>query len=223
MTNPQRRLDRDRARLTAWIGEWELDRRLAGNQSGGTAHPRRPVAYPAANARTRLSIGQIRLLPPVSPETAERPVYVAILDARDKTQWIVAPFGRFATPALPGELATRRRTPMLRVLCVWNLGIVSGDLLRSSYPAGRLTAAELRLASAVHSALAAGIPPAVPPGRIGPPLAHPLDPRHLYIEEERALWIAFDRPGADGGAWGDALQRAAEKKAGYRTRGGETT
>lgn len=223
MAYPQRQLDRNRARLTAWMEEWDLDRRLAGAESEEPAPQRRPAAYPDAGARVRLSIGQIRLLLPVTSRTAERPVYVAILDARDADRWVVAPFGRFAAPALPGELATRRRTPMLRVLCVWNLGILPGDLLRSSYPAGRLTAAELRMASAVRSAFAAGTGSAVPPGRIGPPLLHPLDPRHLYIEEEQGLWIEFDLPNADVGAWGDALQRAAEKKAGYRTRGGETS
>ena len=219
MLNRKRQLAADRARLAAWLREWALDRALRqADRTEETGTPRGGGPYAEVRGKGRLATGQIRLLPPLTERTAERPVYVALLSAPDATRWLVAPFGRFATPAFSGELATRRRTPMLRVLCVWNAGILSGDWLQAAYPAGRLTTSELRQATDLRAALADRDCPFARPERVGPPLVHPLDPRHLYVEEERALWLEFDLSSVTGLVWGETLQLAAERPESYRTR-----
>ena len=203
----------DARRLAAWLDEWQLEQRLQAADSSAPAGPaaRAPIRYPAPRPGAAVSAGQIRLLPPATPATAGRPVYVAVFAPAGLDRWQVVPFGRFATPGLPGEFLTRRRTPPLRVLCAWNAGVVGAGLLQASYPAGRLTAAERHAAEALLAAAGATRTlPASVASRTGPPLVHPLDPRHRYMEEERALWLEI---GAVSPAASDAapLRLAAEE------------
>jgi hypothetical protein len=204
-------------RLAAWLDEWHLERRLQAADPDAPPARRAPIRYPAPRAGAAVRAGQIRLLPPATPATAARPVYVAVLAPAGPERWQVAPFGRFATPALPGEYATRRRALPLSVLCAWNAGVAGAALLRASYPAGRLTAAERRACGALLAVAGGGAPPPADVARrTGPPLVHPLDPRHAYVEEERALWLEIGAAAAaPGGARPfDELRLAAEEPEG---------
>ena len=151
-----------------------------------------PVAVP-----TVVGIGQIRLLRPatlIGPD--DRPVYVAVIEERAGNSFLVAPFGRFSTPADPGEWQTGLKAPPLRVLCLWNSRVAAGETLaRNSWPAGRLAPRKVAEALEVYRLAKLGVPPTtVRPSRLGPPLRHPLDPRLQYRAEEAALIEECLRP-----------------------------
>ena len=177
------RTDRtDREKLSLWMDEWRLDHALAaadgphgGDECGAGLSP-----HPFADG---LRVGDILLLKPVTPLTARRPTYVVVVaPADDAGWWRVAPFSRLSTPATPEEVETGLKAHPLRVLCLWNGHAV---------PARRLTAWAWRVGRITKAALARiG---AAGDGRRGPRLVHPLDPRHTYLDEERALWHEWDR------------------------------
>jgi hypothetical protein len=227
-----------RRRLAAWLHEWELDRALrrAGEDAdatgdGGAAHGALAADQwddPAVSAdEPAPATGQVRLLTPRAAGR-ERLLYVAIIDARRPDAVLIAPYGRFAEPALPGELLTRRREHALRVLCMWNTRRVTTALLRDSWWIDDLDAQEQRDASAVYRATQAGtdLPPELAQ-RVGPPLAdHPSDPRRVYRRGEEAFMnrVVREAAGGDAGAAGSIrypagserpLRRAAEPRAPY--------
>lgn len=187
MQEPDQVTGKGQEMLAAWLGEWDADLRLK-QMDAEEAERAMSRPYPVRRRAGIIRIGSIRLLAPDCPATAARPVYVAVLAQEDANRWRVAPFGRFATPALPGELGLRRLAIHLQVLCLWNTAILSTERLNAAYPAGRLTSAEWRAMSAVRSGITEGARVA---GRfrVGPPLVHPLDPRQIYVEEERAIWL----------------------------------
>jgi len=190
-----------RQRLGAWLEAWQLQQRLETlADPPEPPSPPEPQAYlpgsrspegtsPASRVHPgRLLAGAIILLPPDNEATRARPVYVAQTEAVNGDSWLVVPFGRFPFPALPGELATGRAAAPLQVLCVWNRAPVAATRLLSGWQVGRLNEREQRWLRQLL-----GLPPGHNPGkslvrRLGPPLVHPLDPRHDYIEEERMLW-----------------------------------
>ena len=195
-------MDVQRQRLGAWLEAWELEQRL----ESADAPPDYPAAAPAPLAYTlggrlpeagpsagrlhpeSLNTGDIILLPPDNEATRARPVYVALAGELHGGAWLAVPFGRFPVPALPGELATGRAAAPLQVLCVWNRAPVAATRLLSGWQVGRLNEREQRWLRQLLD-----LPPGHNPGkslvrRLGPPLVHPLDPRHDYIEEERMLW-----------------------------------
>jgi hypothetical protein len=210
-SNPK--VNDDRARLAAWLCEWETDRRLQPAETDAAAFAALR-AYPGQKRARPISVGVIRLLAPDTPATAARPVYVAVIAQVGLERWQVAPFGRFATPALPGELALRRQAIHLQVLCLWNTAVLSVARLRTAYPVGRLTAAERNDVAAVRAG-PVGAPLQVGLARrVGPPLIHPLDPRQLYIEEERAIWLE-PVPASVADSASPELLMAAETRARY--------
>lgn len=183
-----------RQQLAAWLREWELDQLL---QPAGPVADHPPVRGAAVELVMHrrapaepLQSGAIRLLVPQTPATDRRPVYVAVLRQQAPAAWWVAPFGRFGVPGLPGELATARTALHLRVLCLWNLTVLGVDVLQAAWPVGRLTQPEWR---ATWQVLACARDPGRPmrgalARRVGPPVVHPADPRHLYQEQEAAVW-----------------------------------
>jgi hypothetical protein len=208
-----------RKRLARWLAAWAMDRALRDD----TATARGPGADPPRPGPP-VRHGQIRLLHPVTPAACARPLYLAVLDPAGPESRLAVPFGRFTEPAFPGELATRRRAPCLRVLCLWNAAPVPDRVLRQSWMAGRLTAAEQRDALAV---LRTAQPSPALCRRMGPPLVHPLDPRHVYRQEDLEVMAELqdaetcDPPAAHALIY-EALEereqlRAAEKRARYRT------
>jgi len=214
MNRANRQLDAERNQLAAWLEEWAAADRLglyAAVPAGKCAAACR--AYPAARRSRAIKPGSLRLLAPDTPAARERPIYVAVLAPAGPASWLVAPFGRFATPALPGELALRQHAIPLRVLCLWNAAVLTDARLAASYPAGRLTAAEWNAVAALRGHLAGGTLPASLRGRVGPALHHPLDPRQLYIEKERAIWLeSAPAPAVDEAP---GLLMAAETRAPY--------
>jgi hypothetical protein len=132
---------------------------------------------------------------------------VALISERTDGGFLVAPYGRFAEPATPDELLTGRETPALQVLCLWNSEELTAAEVCTSWFVDILSEQEVADALAIYRH-PSGTP--LPPGlqtRVGPPLSHPLDPRHDYLDEERELW-SLSR--ADATGWSDHFSRAAE-------------
>lgn len=188
MLRSSRNSNNQRERLAAWLCEWETNRRLQPEDHDALNFIA-PHAYPVQVRSKPIKLGAIRLLAPDTLATAARPVYVAVLANVGPELWQVAPFGRFATPALPGELGLQRRAVHLQVLCLWNTAVLNGVRLDLAYPAGRLTVAEWQAVTAVRASMVGTPLPPCLTKRVGPKLVHPLDPRQLYVEEERALWL----------------------------------
>jgi hypothetical protein len=214
MQRIQSSLHDDRARLAAWLREWEADRRLRLAEPGDQPEAA-TRAYPVWKTRAARApaVGAIRLLAPDSAATTARPVYVVVLADAGSGLWQVAPFSRFATPALPGELKLQRQAIHLQVICLWNTAVLRAARLAAAYPASRVTAAEWQAVTTVRASLAGATLPPRLVRRVGPALVHPLDPRQLYIEEERDLWFAPKDAVAEHAA--PDLLMAAETRAPY--------
>ena len=211
-----------REQLAAWLAEWRLDRDLppaaaeAAPPETADGDPGEGPDLTVAASNARLAAGDVVLLPPVGEATSSRPVYVVLLLADGSGRWLCAPFSRFSTPATEGEFATGRGFDPLKVVCAWNSNRLDAAVLERGWLVERLAAADVK----ILAAFAAGKRAELPPARRGPPLVHPLDPRHEYLEEERALWFDFrdlysSAPEDDSGLWSvnepPPLDYAAEK------------
>jgi len=174
-------------RLSRWLKEWEADQILRMGVVSALAQSQGVALDIASSGRP--VVRQVRLLHPVpSVDPARRPIYVAILAESARGAFLIAPFGRFAEPAVPGEWQTRLTAMSLRVLCVWNARAVEARLLERSWPAAVLKTETVRRALELHQHLRDGEPlKSIAEQEVGPPLRHPLDPRHTYLEEESAL------------------------------------
>jgi hypothetical protein len=167
-----------RETLAAWLAERAMDQTLADDAPRFSF--RRAVRYdePAVTPKP----GEVYLLRPA--ETGWGPVYVLVLEP-SQVGWRVIPFGRYATPAVPGEWATGFDAVPLRVLCAWNSRVVRPEVL---LPGVVKRVAPPRFAGCVsmyrqittHEPLTkkASV-------LLGPPLIHPADPRYAYLDEER--------------------------------------
>jgi hypothetical protein len=175
---------RQRRNLSLWLAEWKLDLALRDEGAAGVPPVCRAQGQPVPVA------GDIRLLPPMplSVPVLERPVYVAVLREAGAGQWEVAPFSRFSRPATPGEWRTGLRAAPLRVLSLWNLRAVSTQALSGTWRTGRMADARIKVALERCERVARhGEAEAIPASDAGPPLLHPLDPRVIYLAEERLL------------------------------------
>jgi len=234
VTKSQAELVRQRRQLSAWLHEWNLEQRLRGvdmGAQGRAAESGLPAAPSNAYPRQGdIAPGRIILLRPRPGATHARPVYVLLLAELENGICLVAPFGRFSVPALPGEWRTGRKAAPLRVLCLWNTRGVLRSVLEAGWPAARMSALKMRQAFAICHGIWQSDAPGPAPGRnVGPPLRHPLDPRHEYIAEELDLMDAATAiPGSPSARqpagspfpalydWKpEALRLAAEQKTGY--------
>jgi hypothetical protein len=146
----------------------------------------------AAGLRTpRVPIlrGQIRQLNPDLNPAWTRTVIVLVLSLDETTQQaLVVPFGQFAQPAFDGELATHLDDESLAVLCIWNATLVPLACVRRSWWLEDAFDDLLRNADALHAARSQRQPvPEALQDHIGPPIVHPLDPRHDYLDLEAGL------------------------------------
>ncbi len=215
--------------LARWMREWATERALEHD-----AVVEKRVVNQAENTPTAtepLAVGQIRLFRPFSGVTQSRPRYFAILDTGAGGTWVIAPFGRFRTPAVPGEWQTGRRAPALAVLCVWNRRALGASIALQSWVVDHLKGREKDAALAVYAHAVDGS--ALPAGaarRVGPLLQHPLDPRHDYLDEERSWLDSLARWPHEGGTLSyladfvpgrpSSLKLAAEPQTEYRTKRG---
>lgn len=139
--------------------------------------------------RVPLLRGQIRQLNPGLKSTWTRTVIVLVINV-DETgqQALVAPFSQFDQPAFDGELATGLNDESLAVLCLWNSTRVPLAALRRSWWLMDSFDDLLTDAEAFHTARnkREPLPPALK-DKLGPPIIHPLDPRHDYLDVEAGL------------------------------------
>jgi len=214
--------DWERERLSRWLQEWALSRRLAaaGAKEVGGGKDDEPTLgtrpRSADGGERRPMAGQIRLLFPDEAVTRNRLVYVAVLDEA-AGGFSAAPYSRFAEPAFEGEVLTGREAACLRVLCVWNTMALSRNRLERSWFVDVLSESErrdadslrryLRGEAALTSTLAR---------RCGAPLRHPADPRAEYRERERFFAAELCRVSpagmavpVGGAAWPEAEEGAS--------------
>ena len=190
-------ISEQRNMLAAWLAEWRIEKDLppssrecgAANDDESAIDPDKTIGA----AGTELRPGDILLLPPDGETSSARPIYVVLLSAKLDGSWLCAPFSRFSTPAMDGEYATGRTFDPLKVVCAWNANHLSRAVLERGWLVERLGVPDLR----ILADFAAGRRTELPSARRGPPIVHPLDPRHEYIEEERCLWLDFQPQGAD--------------------------
>lgn len=239
VSKPHTELIRQRRQLSAWLHEWNLEQRLRRVDMGAhepapesalTSAPLR--AYPR---RGEFTPGRILLMPPRSSISPARPLFILLLAELKSGVCLIAPFSRFSAPALPGEWRTGHKAAPLRVLCLWNARGVLRSVLETAWPAARMSAVKTRRALAIWRCIwQEDAAPGAPSRNTGPPLRHPLDPRHEYIAEELELLdAAIAMPGQQGGRqtagpafpalydWKpEALQLAAEQENEYGGKGG---
>lgn len=210
----------NRDKLRAWIAEWHADQLLGEHEVAGSGVVLGLRTVP--RTAKGLKEGAIFLLQPACPAAAARPRYLAVLKVDAQAgEMLVAPFSRFGCPAVPGELLMRTDSVPVRVLCLWNARRLCAYDLPPFWKAGSLTAKEVADVAAVRDSMASG--QSVPKQlehRVGPPLQHPLDPRHEYIADERQ-WLdtCLPQPDATQLKSDDELSSyllAAEGKAQYR-------
>lgn len=182
--------DARRLHLQEWLHEWAIDRALRETAPTDPVPGRtRPIG------RTVMRPRDIVLLHPADTPSAERPVYVALLDGPESEAWLAAPFGRFASPAGDGEWRTGRAAAPLRVLCLWNVRHMPPAAIARGWRAGRLTVREHAAALRVLRAWRGGEElDARTRACTGAPIIHPRDPRRDY-EDEEAQWM--DEAAAD--------------------------
>ena len=181
--------------LLQWMREWSVDLALR-EESGDVSAESRPVPSAVDPAPAP---GQVRLLFPLAGGSQFRLCYLGVLREVRVGRFLVAPFGRFSVPATPGEWRSPRAEPPLRVLCLWNARVMSGVKLSQSWLIDSLTDKEIADACDVYESFKGRGP--VPADRsvmTGPPLCHPLDPRHDYMDEERAWMDAVASPFLSG-------------------------
>ena len=180
--------------LTEWLQEWRLERLLASGDEEPVPPP--AIRYRAAAVdEPPIRAGDVRLLKPEDKFSAARPRYFLVLRLSDDEQRIViVPFGRFTTPAFPGEWRTGRRVLPLAVLCAWNAREVPRTRIRRSWRVDRFT--KPQIASVEKLIATCAYPDAEPPPEladgVGPPLIAADDPRWDYLREEAEAWDAIE-------------------------------
>ena len=187
-----------RERLLRWLRDWQLDQAL---HSGPNGSPRQtleddlpPPGETAADAVVEPdattpdpSPGQVRLLSPEIPAGREAPLYFLVVgrSEAEPESYIIAPFSRFSEPATDEELLVKGLAPGLGAVQIWNTAVLPGRIVSRSWLSGEVSREELRNALAVYRHAIAGeeLPMSVQT-QVGPPLLHPDDPRHEYVEQE---------------------------------------
>jgi len=215
--------------LERWLQEWSIARALDEGLEAETGSPQPPpeggedLRDLVAGTDPDVAAGQIRLLTSHCAP-ADRPFYVAVLEAAGPGEFLCAPFGPFGEPGVPGEWRTGRDAPGLRVLCLWNSHVVPAARLAESWVVDTLSPDERERVMAVCRFVQVGetMPPDLV-GETGPPVIHPADPRWLYREQEAGIMTALGAPA--GGlvregplAWyarDTAIMKAAEARPTY--------
>lgn len=180
-----------RRQLANWLAEWELQQLLEEDEPSEESRVLRMPSLPGTTYQHKeVSVGDIVLLQPArSVDEPDGLLYAVLLENPTPTvgQWFLVPFSRFAVPALPSEWVTGLRAAPLRVLCCWNYRQVSVASIPPHWRVRRLNKGQRVLFAEVVRCLVEGTTLSERHhSRVGPPLLHPGDPRHRYMEEERA-------------------------------------
>ncbi len=208
-------ITRQRRRLAQWLAEWRLEQTLThANMSTGDdavsagASSAHEWLLPPAGSGTVPAAGQIRLMIPDPAPIYRRPAYILITESLPSDEWLIAPFGILATPAIPGEWRTGLRALPVRVLCIWNMRRVTRERLQRSWHvrdvddrrlalARRLTADIFSWPASIRNQIMVNeVVKPVPANVLGPPLVHPLDPRRQYLTAESERMDALGPPPA---------------------------
>lgn len=183
--------------IVEWLEEWTQELALRKQDAAAESRASPPIATgkpsPSVNIpcdlvqpydRESIQAGQIRLLAPHVLPTVDRPVYIAVLTDPQANRCLLAPFSPFSVPAVPSELMTKRDEMFLRVLCLWNYRSVPVEIVGKSWIYDECDSPLLSDAWDVLHWFAAKVRlPKRLTQRVGPPLSHPLDPRHDYLHE----------------------------------------
>lgn len=166
--------------LQDWIREYQLYRHLRTQEDPEPEFRQAPLPPETAQDFHPPREGQLRLWPARSG--GDEPFYGLLLQA-GYGEWEVVPVSPLALPATPEELLLRTPPPV-QVLQLWNAARLPAAQVRNSWTVDTLSPFELAAVQQLRL-----LPPgeSVPPalsGRTGPPLRHPLDPRHAYLAEE---------------------------------------
>jgi len=169
-----------RSQLAVWLAERALDHTLNEDE---TKLPVQSVTrYDAP--KNVLQAGEVHLMRPAGGEWG--PVYVLVMEEVIGGRWLVIPFGRYASPAVPGEWCSGLDAASLLVLCGWNHREVESDRLLPGGAVKRLTAKILTKSLAAMRHVTQGLALSKEAEIVfGPPLIHPADPRYVYLDEER--------------------------------------
>ncbi len=181
MANQYKPTQHEREQLQTWLQGYELDRRLRQPETPQASDP------PLLPQPHTVVPAQIRLLPPTAPTfpETERPVFVLTVACHENGNTTIVPFSRFDAPATPGEWITDLEPAPLKVLCFWNQRIIETARMEQSWPVSFLSDAELKDVTEAQTQFKSHKRRATP--HHGPPLIHPLDPRHIYLLEEKTL------------------------------------
>ena len=180
---PQATRKKQRAQLAAWLDAYYLDRDLRDETMPPSSAPQTPEPNHASP-----EAGQIRLLPPTKNTTApnERPIYVLVVSAPETQNFTVIPFSRFDSPATPHEWQTNWSERPLQVLCFWNARTLTPTALKTTWLVQQRSEQQRQeVVKAEQTKPVCSL--SHDNTRFGPPLAHPLDPRHVYLQEEKSL------------------------------------
>lgn len=175
---------RQRRQLAEWLAEREIDLALRDTEAGPDVFVRRaPVQYLQGSGNPRP--GEIHIIKPVPAGKNFGPVYVLILENEKEGGLLAVPFSRYTVPAVPGECLTGLQAVPLRTLCCWNTRPVRASQLLPGcvkrLSEGKLEELRKKCRHVLH-----GEPVDARLSRsLGPPLAHPADPRYAYLDEER--------------------------------------
>lgn len=188
-----------RTRLDDWLAQWHLDQKLRSQPPPEAVPVERIRAAVLEQNLDRLvtpfagepkpAVGQIRLLVPSLLPADCGPTYVAVLRPAVGGDYLVAPFSRFQTPAVPQEILLRSSPFALAVLCLWNARPVSAFVLCQSWYVSQLSPAEREDALVVCglTGRSENIPIEIA-SRIGPPIYDPTDMRFSYMDAAEEMW-----------------------------------
>jgi hypothetical protein len=190
-------------RLARWLQQWKWSQEGPDNIGRRAASIRHTfdlndpeVAEQIAERLTQAAktdpapeAGQIRLLSSAVLPSADRPVYVALLNDSGSNTLLVVPFGPFLEPATTTEWLTGRDAGALSVLCLWNARTLPKEVLLRSWFVDTLTVPEQTDALAVfrHAATGADLEDRLL-SQVGCTITKPNDPRLAYQAQELRLF-----------------------------------
>jgi hypothetical protein len=201
-------LNKDQQKLEIWLSAYALQRQLDEDIPEIAENS----DVPDFSTEAPPAEGQIRLWP---VRQLHYPPMYGLLMSAGYARWRVFPFSPFLTPAVPQEFLLKTEGPA-RVLEGWNARELGVRQAAASWLVEQVADEKLFLVNRWWLMLASGEVDAEAFGELqGPPLRHPLDPRHDYLEAEacRADWSLAESPAVyDAGAWMDV---AAEPEGDY--------